>query len=112
VNSRAPLVVKKATIFRFSLPYYSIAFKCWRVEVHENTLDGTWQTEHVAYLEIERKEDADAIAVLLPAMKKFSDFEFLISTVKEKVMQHSTTKGTVFAWSPNHRGIPLHKADG
>jgi hypothetical protein len=109
------------TTFHSSGPYYSQAFKCWRVEVREvevtatetkEAVTGSWQHERIGYMEIERKEDADNVAVLLRAVKKFSDFEFLISAVRDKVMAHSKTKGTCYVWGPNHRGIPLHKADG
>jgi hypothetical protein len=79
------------------------------VEIRENVSGGSWQTERIGYLEIERKEDADNIAVLLRVVKKFSDFEFLISAVRDRVMAHSKTKGTCFAWGTNYRGTPLHK---
>lgn len=110
-NSRKPLKTT-TTICRSSGPYYSHAFKCWRVEIRETEDGGSWQKERVGYLEIERKEDADNISVLLRAVKKFSDFELLISTVRDKVMAHSKTKGTCYAWGQNHRGVPLHKVEG
>lgn len=97
------------TICHSNGPYYSLAFKCWRVEVRENVEGGDWRTERVGYLDIERIEDANAIGVLFNAVKNFSDFELLISAVRDRVMAHSTTKGTCYAWGPNHRGVPLHK---
>lgn len=100
------------TIFRSSPAYYSHAFRCWRIEVREYTADGDWRSERIAYFEIERKEDADAIDVLMRAVKKYSDFELLISVVQERVMKHSKTKGTCYVYSQKHRGTPLHKAEG
>lgn len=61
-----------------------------------------------ASLHIERLEDANAIAVLLPAVKNFSDFELLVSTIHDRVLRHSTTGGTCYAYDGKGGYRTLH----
>lgn len=104
---------KRATTFRSSGPFYSDAFKCWRICFVETVVPRvTYEDEREAYISVERLEDANAIAPLVPAVKNFADFELLISTVRDKILRHSKTGGYCYAYSATRRGEALHRTEG
>lgn len=81
--------------FHSSGLYWSQAFGCWRFQFWTDSVKDFRQDEEASFF-IERRTDADNVTVLFPPLKDFSDFELLISRIKD-VMRESETNGYCFA---------------
>jgi hypothetical protein len=81
--------------FHSSGIYWSQAYGCWRFQFWSDSTKDFRQDEEASFF-IERRVDADNISVLFPPLKDFSNFELLISRIKD-VIRESETKGYCFA---------------
>ncbi len=81
-NSRARSKTP-TTIFRSSGVYYSQARKCWRMEVEENVVGGSWQTERMGYMQTDSQVEAETIGVFLNAVRSFAEFQQLIVNARK-----------------------------
>lgn len=89
--------------FRSSGLFYSDAFHCWRVSFLDREPGQTFQEERSVSIFIERKQDVDDIAVLLPAVKSFDDVDGLLAAIKQRIMRDSATGGYCYAFKGSRR---------
>lgn len=103
-----PEPLQEHKLFHATGVFWSQAYGCWRAQFWSARQEN-FQLDEEASIHVERRVDMDNIAVLFPPLKDFSNFELLISRIRD-VMRESETKGYCFVvW--NGRNYDLRRPD-